>query len=234
MKVWHISDTHMHHNHLVVPDEIDIVIHSGDATNFRDPYRNDVEMKSFLEWYAGLDIKNKIFVAGNHDTSIEKGLTKKEYIEDLGIKYIYMDTIEVAGYKVWGSPYCPRYGDWAFMKDRSKMMKKVWDFMDLSADIIVTHTPPYGFLDLTDRYISDSNGITRTRILEHAGCKSLFKKIKESSAKLHCFGHIHNTKDVWNAGTFKPTNMNVLFSQASCCRDSCSKRMRYNGNIIDL
>ena len=40
MKIWHISDTHGNHGQLQVPPDIDVVVHSGDATNWKDPYRN--------------------------------------------------------------------------------------------------------------------------------------------------------------------------------------------------
>jgi hypothetical protein len=33
---------------------------------------NEVEVRGFIDWYRSLKIPVKIFVAGNHDTSIEK------------------------------------------------------------------------------------------------------------------------------------------------------------------
>ena len=152
MNIWHISDTHAcHHSQLKIPKDIDLVIHSGDASNYKDPYRNEKkEMHSFLTWYSGLPIKHKVFVAGNHDTSIEKGLIHPEDMKiSMGINYLYMETVEILGFKIWGSPYVPRYGDWVFMKPRSEMMKKVWDHLDHN-DIIITHTPPKGILDYSD------------------------------------------------------------------------------------
>ena len=71
MKIWHISDTHTYHRLLEVPTDIDMVIFSGDCSNPRDPYPNEVEVRGFIDWYRSLKIQYKIFVAGNHDTSIE-------------------------------------------------------------------------------------------------------------------------------------------------------------------
>ena len=48
MKIWHISDTHTFHNLLEIPENIDMVIHSGDATNPKEPYSNKVEMENFI------------------------------------------------------------------------------------------------------------------------------------------------------------------------------------------
>ena len=71
-RIWHISDTHTFHNMLSIPDNIDIVIFSGDCSNPKEPLPNSFEVLQFLKWFGELPIKHKIFVAGNHDTSIEK------------------------------------------------------------------------------------------------------------------------------------------------------------------
>ena len=63
MKIWHISDTHTYHGLLKVPEDIDMVIHSGDATNPRDPYASEQEMLNFISWFGSLPIKHKVFVA---------------------------------------------------------------------------------------------------------------------------------------------------------------------------
>jgi 3',5'-cyclic AMP phosphodiesterase CpdA len=60
MKIWHISDTHTFHGLLQVPEDIDIVIHSGDCSNPRDPYNNEPEVRRFIDWYGRLPIKHKI------------------------------------------------------------------------------------------------------------------------------------------------------------------------------
>ena len=39
-----MSDTHSLHNQLSVPSDVDIVVHSGDASNWKDPYRNESEL----------------------------------------------------------------------------------------------------------------------------------------------------------------------------------------------
>lgn len=233
--IWHISDTHGHHNQLKVPEEIDIVIHSGDASNFKDPYRNESEMHSFLTWFSALPVPHKIFVAGNHDTSIEKGLIHPEDMKNsMGIHYLHMETIEIMGLKIWGSPYVPRYGDWAFMKPRSEMMKKVWNHIDTDADIIVTHTPPKGILDYADRRIHDPNINATINIVEDCGCLSLRKTINKINPKLHCFGHIHSTRHIQNTGTRTVPGLQTIFSNASSCMDGRKDRMVFNGNIITI
>lgn len=56
----------MNHNTLVIPNGIDIVIHSGDSTNFKNPILNKIEFDAFSDWFIKLNIKNKILIAGNH------------------------------------------------------------------------------------------------------------------------------------------------------------------------
>jgi len=233
-KIWHISDTHGHHSQLKVPPDIDIVIHSGDASNYKDPFRNESEMHSFLTWFSKLPIQHKIFVAGNHDTSIEKGFIHPEDMKSMGITYLYMETVEVMGLKIWGSPYVPRYGDWAFMKRRSEMMKKVWDHADREADIIVTHTPPKGILDYADRRIHDPSLNANINIVEDCGCLSLRKTINLINPKLHCFGHIHSTRNIQNTGTRTVPGLQTIFSNASSCMDKEKNRMTFHGNVIHL
>ena len=60
MKIWHISDTHGYHDLLSIPENIDIVTHSGDCSNDRNPYNNESEVRNFIDWYKLLPIKYKI------------------------------------------------------------------------------------------------------------------------------------------------------------------------------
>jgi predicted phosphodiesterase len=50
--------------------DIDIVIHTGDCTNPRDPYNNEPEVRRFIDWYRSTYLLNiKSYVAGNHDST---------------------------------------------------------------------------------------------------------------------------------------------------------------------
>jgi len=76
MKILHISDTHGYHGTFPESrfESMDVVVHSGDCSNYRDSYRNSNEVLDFIEWYKNVPVKHKIYVAGNHDTSIERRL----------------------------------------------------------------------------------------------------------------------------------------------------------------
>jgi len=225
MKILHISDTHMCHNQLMIPDGIDTVIHSGDSTNYQDPYKNEPEMHSFLLWFQRLKIPNRIMIAGNHDTSLERGLIKKDYIESLGITYLFNETVEVEGLKIFGSPYTPTFGTgWAFNKSRAKI-NRVWDSIPEDTGIVVTHGPPRGILDTTYR---------RDNVTELCGDSSLLKRMLAIQPKLVCFGHIHNTRDIRNAGTTQVAGINTIFSNGSCCTDGKFGVLTSHGNVISL
>lgn len=235
MRIWHISDTHNRHEKLIIPENIDMVIHSGDATTARKSKQNFPEMEVFAKWFSSLAIEHKIFVPGNHDSSIASGRFNKQMFSELGIHMLNMETIEIEGVKIWGSAYTPTFGRWSFMKARNKMMSEVWSKMNLEADILVSHGPPFGILDLTTRVYRDSNGETRVSYFEHVGCKSLLKMLKQSKAKLLLFGHCHSKAECLNNGLLRHPDYPMVFSNAASLVDKASNdRFKYNGNIIEL
>ncbi len=176
MKIICISDTHGYHKDLNVPDG-DLLIFAGDYTN---DHRKKVpeQLAAFNSWLGELPHKHKVMIAGNHDFFFEDNpkiaesfITNAIYLNDSGI--------EIEGLKIWGSPVQPTFYDWAFNKQCGEEIKKHWSLIPEDTDILVTHGPPAGILDLTDR--KDS-----------AGCKDLYNAIKKlGSLKLHIFGHIH-------------------------------------------
>ena len=197
MKIWHISDTHSFHELLEIPEGIDMVIHSGDCSNVRDPYNNEPEVRRFIDWFSELPIQHKIYVAGNHDTSIE----------------------------IFGSPHTPQFGYWAFMKARNKL-ERVWkNAITDDSDVVICHGPPKGVLDLS----YDTN-----RLMEYCGDKSLMNRVMEVKPKLMLFGHIHNTKDIVNAGTRTVYGLDTIFSNGSVVTDGKFGKLTSNGNIFEI
>lgn len=208
-KILHISDTHTYHRLLTIPP-VDLIIHSGDGSNPKDPYTNEHEIMNFLNWYAIQDAQHKVYVPGNHDTSIEKGLVKKEEFTDRGITLLIDEFITIEGIKIWGSPWTPDFGHgWAWNKDRSKLYD-IWQQIPDDTDIIITHGPPRGILDLA---------YDREKIMEFCGCRALYKRILEIKPKFSMFGHIHNNNDVVNAGTRTVANCPTIFSNGSVMTD---------------
>jgi Icc-related predicted phosphoesterase len=225
MKIWHISDTHTYHGLLKVPKDIDMVIHSGDATNPRDPYASEQEMLNFISWFGSLPIKHKVFVAGNHDLCIERNLVTKIDFMKNGIVYLENDYAEVEGIKIWGSPFTPTFGEgWAFNKKRSAL-HDIWKEIPDDVDIVVVHGPPKGILDLAYHQLN---------CIEFCGDEALRKRMYLLNPKLCLFGHIHNNEDIINAGTMKLSNHDTIYSNGSVVTDGKFGKLSSHGNTFEI
>ena len=225
LKIWHISDTHGYHNLLDIPKNIDIVIHSGDATNQINPAFNNNEMLDFIDWYSNLDIPVKIFVAGNHDTSIEKRLITKSDFKKAGIIYLENETIKLYGLKIFGSPNTLQYGKWSFMRSETSL-SRLWENIDIDTDIIITHSPPYSILDLAYR--------DNKKSVEMTGSKSLIKKVLKINPKFHLFGHLHNNDRLFNFGYRTISHIDTIFSNGTVVTDGKFGELSSNGNVFEI
>lgn len=222
MKIWMISDTHGLHKQLQVPKGIDIVIHGGDSTNYYHLIDNQVEFHDFKNWFMNLPIKNKILIAGNHDAWATK-LYNVEDLKSQDIIYLEHEVAVVEGLTIFGSPYTPTFGNWYFNKDRGKIAR-YWEILGTNIDILVTHGPPKGILDLTEN---------RDYSLEQCGDSALYKKIMEIKPKFHIFGHIHDFKGCRNAGMLKRDG--ITFINAAVVEDGRFERGPINnGHIIEI
>lgn len=226
MKIWHISDTHGFHNQLVIPEGIDLVIHTGDASNYLDPYSNEPEVRKFIDWYEQISIPNKIFIPGNHDTSIERGLVRASDFISRGIHILNHDWMDVNGIKIFGSPYTPTFGQWAFMKSR-ETINRVWEQIPEGMDIIAVHGPCKGILDLSR---------DRQNVLEFCGDGALRKHVlNRVKPKYFLSGHIHNFEEIINTGFRHLPDYGITFSNAAGVTDRrFNLGLTYNGNIFEI
>ena len=111
------------------------------------------------------------------------------------------------------------------MKARHKL-DRVWSMaIDDDVDVIITHGPPKGILDLSE----DRNGC-----LEYCGDKSLLNRVKEVKPKLVLFGHIHNARNIVNTGIRKIYGLETIFSNATTVTDGKMGKLTSNGNVIEI
>lgn len=172
-----ISDTHNLHEQINIPDG-DVLIHAGDAT-IRG---TEPEVENFLRWFAKLPHQHKIFVAGNHDWLYETNNRFARILTaNFGIKYLQDSSIEIEKLKIYGSPWQPRFFDWAFNLNRGAELAEKWELIPEDTDVLITHGPPNGILDEVPRLYS----------IENTGCEELRKRVEIVRPKLHIFGHIH-------------------------------------------
>lgn len=201
-KIVCLSDTHNCNSQINVPDG-DILIHAGDAT-IRGTER---EVEDFLQWFSALPHKHKIFVAGNHDWLYEtNNLFARRLTADFKIEYLQDSFVVVENLKIYGSPWQPRFYDWAFNLNRGAELSEKWKLIPDDVEILITHGPPHGILD----------EVPRRYWIENTGCEELRKKVEELSRKklkLHIFGHIH-------CGYGQTENFGVKFVNASNCDES--------------
>lgn len=225
MKIWHISDTHSYHGLLEIPDNIDMIIHSGDFSNYKDFYKNKPETLDFLEWYSSLNIKYKILIAGNHDAfPAIYPLEFKKLCKDKDLIYLENEPIIIEGINIFGTPLQPTFANWYFQKARHKL-DEYWKLIPENTDILVVHGPPKGILDLS--YSRDSK-------LEYCGCKSLRNHILNRLDLKYClFGHIHNVDDIINAGIIKLSINDTIFSNGSVVTDGKFGKLSSQGNILN-
>jgi Icc-related predicted phosphoesterase len=103
----------------------------------------------------------------------------------------------IDGINIWGSPVSPWFYDWAFNRKRGDDIRKHWDKIPPSTDILITHGPPYGILDKTKRG-------------ELVGCKDILPLIEKIKPRLHVFGHIHEENGMKKIGETIFVNGSVL------------------------
>ena len=175
MKLTFISDTHCQHDKLQL-ESGDVLIHCGDFTCRGG--LDDVE--SFAKFMEAQDFKHKIVIAGNHDFSFEDKRRQKaeECLSDRGIIYLNDSGVEIDGLKFWGSPVQPEFFDWAFNRQRGEELRDHWELIPKNTDILITHGPAYGILDLC----ADGRRV---------GCQDLLETVEKIKPKIHAFGHIH-------------------------------------------
>ena len=219
--------THSLHGYLKPPENIDIALFTGDMSNPRDLLQSTNECRDFIEWYSSLNILHKVAISGNHDVSIEKRLVTPADFTSKGITYLENSYTTILGLKIFGTPFTPIFGiGWAFNKDRGKM-HKIWDQVDPDTDIILSHGPPKGIMDLTEN---------RDGALEQCGDMNLRTQLRSRlKPKLVAFGHIHCFKNYNNAGILKLSDSDIIFSNGAVVEDGkFSQGPINNGNIITL
>jgi Icc-related predicted phosphoesterase len=231
MRITHISDTHNKHNNLngKLPGGT-LLIHSGDFTSIGRKH----EVEKFIDWFGKQPYMHKVFIAGNHDLIFDSEtlfrdksvhfdkkqyfepavLGKPEWLKELlnnlpdGVHYLENNSVKIEGINIWGSPYSPSFGNgWAFNKDRGYDITQCWNEIPMDTDVVITHTPIYGYNDRTDR----SN--------ENVGCSDLYHRLREVKPHLHFSGHIHEAYGHKTMGLDGSHNLQTF--------NGCSCNLRY-------
>lgn len=226
-----ISDTHCQHRNVAVPS-CDVLVHCGDATGIGEIDR----LRDFNAWCRQLKragvCREVVFVAGNYDLTLDvthpkveprRHAAARESLQDL--VYLQDEAATVCGVKFYGSPWTPRFFDWGFQLGY-EAARHHW--LIPQCDVLVTHGPPFGMLDLCDdgrrvgcRALTET--LTDINTLARAAKKAGDAPCRVPPS-IHAFGHIHHSYGVVgclrtgtryvNASTcteaYKPTNRPIV------------------------
>ena len=165
-----LSDTHRKHREITIPS-CDILIHCGDFCSFQ---REDLRTLNDVDgWFSECPAKHIVCVGGNHDFLLQTQEFRFAHallLEDKGL--------EISGLTLYGAPWCPDLPGFAYYATADEL-KDRWKRIPSGIDVLITHTPPYGILDLP------------TSGTVHVGCHYLLEELKRVSPRLHVFGHVH-------------------------------------------
>ncbi|KAK0719858.1 Metallo-dependent phosphatase-like protein [Lasiosphaeris hirsuta] len=190
-----ISDTH---SSTVKLPKGDVLIHAGDLTN-QGSYS---ELSKAMQWLEKADLRPRLSLqyGPQFHNKVSQGFAKCISLLSSSSTVTYLchgsTTIRLCNpsvprtkFTVFGSPYSPRTGLWAFGYDRP-------DAATDTPDILITHTPPY-----THRDCDPLTGVL-------LGCESLQRTLWRVRPRLHVCGHIHPGRGAervrWNPS--KPGN----------------------------
>lgn len=191
MRIVLLSDTHHLFAHVEVPPG-DLLVHTGDHSQ-----RGTVaEVSASASWLRGLPHRHKVVLAGNHDFCLQRAGTEGHEMF-AGMTYLLDQAVEIEGLRIYGSPWTPRFGEWAYQLERGEPIAESWRKIPDDTQMLLTHGPPAGIGDLTVRG-------------QRAGCRDLMDRVYQVKPLLHVYGHIHE-------GYGQVREGGTLFVNASIC-----------------
>lgn len=158
-----VSDTHRSYRKPIPPG--DVLIHAGDS---------EWAPEEMDKWAQKLPHAHKLAISGNMDWRLSSDKDKLQ-----NVTYLEDSEIVISGVKIYGSPWTPKFVG-VFQLDNEQEGVAVWDKMPSKVDVLISHGPPAGILDLTSRG-------------KRVGDRALLQKVKEVKPRVHCFGHIHES-----------------------------------------
>jgi Icc-related predicted phosphoesterase len=206
MKIIAVSDLHGY-----LPQgipECDLLIIAGDICphfgNMRTKPGSPADVQGqlgymygqFKQWLKQQPATMIVGIWGNHD------FVGMHYpCDDLPWKILQSAPLVVNGLFLYGTPWTPRYYDWAFMDTEEGLMDRL-HYLPEKLDILISHGPPLWYCDRPASIRGD-----------HVGSQALFDKLRTmvDPPKHVVCGHIHGGKgwakmdghdtQVWNVSS---------------------------------
>lgn len=192
MRVAAVADLH---GHLPAVPPCDLLLIAGDIS----PPRGRVDAGHWLDtafrgWLEAVPAEATVGIAGNHDFAFEA--TPPEVPGDLPWTYLEDASCTAAGLSIWGSPWTPWFGGWAFnapREDGEAFLADRYALAPAGTDVLVLHGPPR---DYGDRITSGAR----------VGALAAVDLIDRLEPALCAFGHIHEARGAWTRGRTRLLN----------------------------
>jgi Icc-related predicted phosphoesterase len=200
LKVIVTSD--LHGNLPVIISPFDLFLICGDncpAHSHYYSFQSEWFKTDFADWINTLPFKNEwskvVMIWGNHDYVGERLHAEDLYIFNEKTKnrvvilnnntydYEYLTDNGIETLKIFGTPYCKIFGNWAFMVNDGQL-EYYYNEMPYNCDIVISHDSPSinGLGTINQGW---NNGYD-------AGNKVLDEYIKQRKPKYFFSGHIHS------------------------------------------
>lgn len=165
-------------------------------------------LEEFKPWAASLPVEQVYFIAGNHDfiferkaNEVKQWFTKADKVTYLCNEWVdYLSITDSKVYRIFGTPYCKIFGNWAFMRENDYLEMKYSQIPE-NTDIVMSHDAPAIF---KIGYINEGRwaGID-------AGNPVLAKILQEKKPKWSICGHIHSGDHNVNISSAEVSYVNV-------------------------
>lgn len=154
MKIVALSDLHGYLPEVVEP--CDLVLICGDVIPLhiqKDIPRSEHWLSTiFAQWINDLPCEMAYMVGGNHDFALAnmyQDRLKRASMLYAPTKYklTLLDNesadlyFEDKKYTIWGTPYCKKFGNWAYMYE-PETLKEAYATMPENCDVVLTHDAP--------------------------------------------------------------------------------------------
>jgi uncharacterized protein len=200
MKILALSDTHLEFPRVADLPEADVLVHAGDWTDvgFR---HNGFEIRSFEQFLRDLREKYPTVLAlhGNHDLGFDNGRWRDWDVTPIdSLTWTHPNGIRFHGVALTPAFHLPELLlEFKHMTIDQDEEDAAWDFEPV--DVVVSHGPPFGYLDMTTRG-------------KNVGSRAAASYIRRHQPRVFVCGHVHeaageaqlrDTQIINVAGTFE-------------------------------
>ena len=200
MKLTIISDTHNQHERFGTLSG-DVLIHCGDMFNLFSNGEGDLE--SIDNWFGRQKFDLILCTGGNHDSMLEERLN---VVDEPFLNAVYLQDRAYIheGVCFYGAPWTPELSGQAFYREDAEL-EHARNSIPANVDVLITHTPPAGILDVSSRGLE-------------LGCRHLAKRLHVVNPRVHCFGHVHASSGIQKYESTTYINASSVNSQFELAR----------------